>query len=411
MLWNRPNRRLHSQKFNICMEYPAGGSNGLGGNSTKVLDPFSRKAFLQAAVLLGLAYAYGCGRKDERVSKIDAALKSGTGYLLGLQNPDGAWKSGRYPVFKDGYSLTPMVCLALQTGGGSTAAVSKAADFMLSMTRQAEEKLIFPVYCLAMCLVAFSDRGGAPWKTKREEILAYMRQQQLTDALGWSPEDLPFGGWGESIKPYQKPAPGRPIEESRAPNLSNAMFALEALRAAGLDEKDPAMQNGMKFVERCQNFGEGGDGGFFFSPTHQKQNKAGAFHSYGSTTADGVRALMAAGATADSPRVQAARQWLIRKFDSDKNPGEFPEDRRRWQEGLLYYWGWSASLALLQSAPAGEPRPPLWATQLADSILRRQKPDGTWSNPEALLLEDDPLVATFMAIGTLARCKTAILGA
>ena len=123
-----------------------------------------------------------------------------------------------------------------------------------------EEKLIFPVYCLAMCLVAFADRDDARWKARREELLAYMRQQQLTEALGWSPEDLPFGGWGESIKPYQKPAPGRPLEESRVPNLSNAMFALEALRAAGLDEKDPAMQKGMKFVERCQNFCESGDG-------------------------------------------------------------------------------------------------------------------------------------------------------
>ena len=374
-----------------------------------MFDPFSRKLFLRAAVLFGLAYAYGCSRRDERVSKIDAALKSGTQVLLGLQKPDGAWKSLRYPVFKDGYSLTPMVCLALQAGGAPAAAITKGGDFMLGMTREAEQKLIFPVYCLAMCLVAFADKTDARWKAKREEITGYIRQQQLTAELGWSPEDLPFGGWGESIKPYEKPAPGRPIEENRAPNLSNAMFALEALRASGLDEKDPALQSGLKFVERCQNFGDGKDGGFYFSPTHQKQNKAGEFHSYGSTTADGVRALLAAGVNVDSPRVQAARKWLIQNFDPDKNPGEFPEARRRWRDGLLYYWGWSASLALLKTTPPGERRA-LWATELADAILSRQKPDGTWSNPEALLLEDDPLVATFMAIGTLARCKAAIVG-
>ncbi len=375
-----------------------------------MLDPFSRKIFLRAAVLAGLAYAYGCSRKDERTTRIDQALKGGTDYLLSVQIPEGAWKSARYPVFRDGYSLTPLVCLALQASGGPAEALDKSADFMLNMSKEAVEKLIFPVYCLSMLLVAYADRKGARWGVKRQEILSYLRKHQLDSDLGWDPEDLPYGGWGESIKPYEKPTAGRLIEENRAPNLSNTMFALEALRAGGLQPGDGPLVAGLKFVERCQNFGEDKDGGFFFSPTHEKQNKAGAFHSYGSTTADGIRALLAAGARPDSARVKAARKWLLTNFNAEKNPGDFPKGRRPWSDGLLYYWGWSASLALQKSALPGEPRNPLWATELADSVLRRQKPDGTWSNSEALLLEDDPLVATFMATGTLARCKAAILG-
>ncbi|MBS2039286.1 hypothetical protein JST97_30155 [bacterium] len=376
-----------------------------------MLDPFSRKLFLRAAILAGCAFAYGCSRKDERVTKIDEALQSGTGYLLTLQIPDGAWKSPRYPVFRDGYSLTPLVCLALQAGHGPTKALDKGADFMLAMSKEASEKLIFPVYCLSMTLVAFAQRSEANWKSKREEILSYLRKHQLNEDLGWQAEDLTYGGWGESVKPYEKPPAGRAIEENRAPNLSNTMFALEALRAAGVQDGDPAYVAGLKFLERCQNFGEGKDGGFFFSPTHRKQNKAGEFHSYGSTTADGLRALLAAGAKLDDPRVKAARKWLLTHFSAEMNPGDFPKERRRWCDGLLYYWGWSASQALRKSTPPGDPRGPLWAIELADSVLRRQKSDGTWSNKEALLLEDDPLVATFMAIGTLALCKAAIVGA
>ena len=375
-----------------------------------MLDPFSRKIFLRAAVLAGFAYAYGCSHKDERVTKIDEALKSGTQYLLSVQIPEGAWKSTRYPVFRDGYSLTPLVSLALQASGGPAEALDKAAEFMLNMSKEATGKLIFPVYCLSMMLLAYADRKSAKWALKREEILSYLRKHQMDADLGWNTEDLPFGGWGESVKPYEKPAAGRMIEENRAPNLSNTMFALEALQAGGLQSGDAPLLAGLKFVERCQNFGDDKDGGFFFSPTHKKQNKAGEFHSYGSTTADGIRALLAAGAKPDSPRVKAARKWLLTNFNAEKNPGDFPKDRRRWCDGLLYYWGWSASLALQKSTLPGEARNPLWATELADSILRRQKKDGTWANTEALLLEDDPLVATFMAIGTLARCRAAILG-
>src|SRR5262249_51357884 len=62
------------------------------------------------------------------------------------------------------------------------------------------------------------------------------------------------------------------------------------------------------------------DGAFFCAPGDPPRNKAGVagtahrgrerFASYGSTTADGLRALLACGLPRDGARVTAARHWL-----------------------------------------------------------------------------------------------------
>jgi hypothetical protein len=39
---------------------------------------------------------------------------------------------------------------------------------------------------------------------------------------------------------------------------------------------------------------------------------------------------------------------------------------------------------------------------VADGLKRTQRADGSWANPENLVKEDDPLIATGFAIRTLA---------
>jgi len=46
-----------------------------------------------------------------------------------------------------------------------------------------------------------------------------------------------------------------------------------------------------------------------------------------------------------------------------------------------------------------------WAEELAEELLRRQRPDGTWVNRYTDAREDDPLVATTWAAATLAICR------
>src|SRR5262249_21242581 len=146
----------------------------------------------------------------------------------------------------------------------------------------------------------------------RDAWLAYLRQRQLTEELGWRPEDKEYGGWGYCRGLPRKPTPGvisLPLIES---NLSATLLALAALRGAGVPGDDLAVRKALTFVVRCQNGPPGrhgderfDDGGFFFIYDDPVRNKAGAlgqgaagrprFASYGSTTADGLRALLICG--------------------------------------------------------------------------------------------------------------------
>ena len=122
-----------------------------------------------------------------------------------------------------------------------------------------------------------------------------------------------YGGWGYVHGPPRKPAAGQTADPAALPNLSATAFGLEALRAAGRPGDDPAFGRTMHFVCNCHNFVDDSagrdpafdDGGGFFVLGDLPRNKAGVagtdrrgrerFASYGSTTADGLRALLACG--------------------------------------------------------------------------------------------------------------------
>ena len=69
-----------------------------------------------------------------------------------------------------------------------------------------------------------------------------------------------------------------------------------------------------------------------------------------------------------------------------------------------HYWCWSAAHALTLS---GE-REIDWATPLAEALLARQRPDGSFANPFTGVMEDDPLVATPLACAALALAGQAL---
>ena len=52
--------------------------------------------------------------------------------------------------------------------------------------------------------------------------------------------------------------------------------------------------------------------------------------------------------------------------------------------------------------PAGPVR---WADELTAELLRRQNPDGSWINDAVEVREDDPIVATALAVGALAAAN------
>jgi squalene-hopene/tetraprenyl-beta-curcumene cyclase len=362
------------------------------------------------------------------------ALTAAVRFLRERQSPDGAWRSDTYGTFKGGDALTPLVLRTLLEADGSTetrACTARGVAYLAGMARpdgtidEGRFGLSYPVYTAALSAFVLSRQAGQ--EHARGAWLTYLRKLQLSGALGWLPEDEEYGGWGYAHGLPCKPAPGVPRDPLALPNLSATAFALEALRAAGLPASHPPCRRGLAFICRCQNHPADGerpepdfdDGGFFFLHGDPPRNKAGAvgtdaagrprYASYGSTTADGLRALLACGLPPEHERVRAARGWLERNFSAAAHAGRFPDELRAVQAAVYYYYCWSAAHALAAGSEviATAAGPVRWAEALAGELVRRQRPDGSWVNDAVEVREDDPIVATALTAGALAACRQA----
>ncbi len=349
----------------------------------------------------------------------DQVLARGAEYLAAEQSPDGAWRSSEYATFKDGVALTPLAVTALQEAhdaGARTAAVEAAiksgckflAQFVTpnNTIEPPADGFEYPVYTAALALKAFSHPTAKDFATHRGAWVKYLKARQLTRALGWKPEDKQYGGWGYCRAVPTKPEPGAfapPLIES---NLSATLFALDALKAAGETDAE-VYKAAAAFVRRCQN----ADGGFHFIYDDPTRNKAGVatrdpltFHSYGSTTADGLRALVLCNDPADAGRVAAARKWLTENFSAGSHPGVYIPTHESNRNAVYFYYAASAAKAFRDhnlSLPDGRD----WSAELSESLGKSQGPDGNWANPVELVRENDPIVATSSALLALARCR------
>ncbi len=388
-------------------------------------------------VLPLIAWPTACrSPSDDRVGQVDRALQTAIRFLISSQSSDGAWRSPTYGVFKDGLSLTPMVLKAVTFGpevAGSATARRRGAEYLAARVRadgsidDGPIGMIYPVYTASAAVIALTHLDFPASHAARDAWLRELRRRQLTEELGWRPDDPAFGGWGYSIEPPSKDnavlVPGSQVDA----DLSSTLFAVGALRMAGMGADDPAIRKALTFIERCQNVAERDhdrdpqydDGGFFFSQTDPVRNKAGVagtdrrgrlrYHSYGSTTADGLRALLRCGLSQNHPRVSAARAWLERHFSAAFHPGIFESARELDRDAMYFYYAWSIahafrSLGIMEIHSQGQRV--AWAEALSQELIRRQRGNGTWANRFTASKEDDPLVATSFAAGALAICRT-----
>jgi hypothetical protein len=396
-------------------------------------------ALATIARLTATVHAGGDVAAVAAASRIDTSLVSAARFLTDAQSPDGAWRSKVYGPLRDGPSLSPYVLTALYSlqpaHPPARESFRRGRAYVLDLlddTGQPRDGLSSPVYTAAAAtwLAALHDDSGDA-KRSRAAWLAYLRARQLTTKLGWDQSAPEFGGWGYSVPVPRKPPPGEPRGPLVESNLSATVYGLGALRLGGVPPDDSAYGDVLTFVKRCQNFADDrhqsdpayDDGGFFFIPDDPAKNKAGVagtdrhgrrrYHSYGGPTADGLRCLLHAGLPATDPRVKAARRWLERNFDPDNNPGAFEEDREVLRNATYYYYCWSAAHAFMHlnageiGTDGGRVR---WAEAMADALLKRQQPDGSWSNEFTDTKEDDPLVATPAAAAALVICRRVIAG-
>lgn len=313
-------------------------------------------------LLLSLAVIAGCNRGER------PPLARAADYLWNQQAADGGWHSHTYGLLRSGQSLTPFVLEALLQVPENVyplpaAKVDRALAFIQSKTHEGALGLSdpgipdYPNYSTALAISAIC-RAGRPGK-QIEPMVAYLLSQQFTEQNGWKPQDAAYGAWGMGGGRRTPPDTGHV-------DISMTRYVLDALRAAGVPASDLLYQRARVYIERCQNFDpvhpDDLDGGFFFSTTEHDTNKAGhdghRFRSYGTTTADGILALLATGARPDHPRVLAAKRWLTSHHRDMAVPGFVGDAYQRWPRGLAFYYASSAAVALraLGRGPRRQPR-------------------------------------------------------
>ena len=338
--------------------------------------------------LLSAAAAASCSWTPERSS-----LRRAAQYLWEQQAADGGFHSATYGLLRSGRSLTPFVLGALLRVPDATVpappgAIDRAVAFIRRHTSVdgaagvAGGDADYPNYATALAVAALAAAQRRSWTADIAPLVAQLRAQQFSEANGWTPDHPAYGGWGMGGAIRRPPDAGHV-------DLSMTRFVLEALRVAGVDGADPAMTRACVFLGRSQN----SDGGFFFSPVMPALNKAGqiaeGFVSYGTATADGVLALRAAGVPESDNRIGRAIAWLDGNHQPDGVPG-FDDDespRASWRTGLRFYY----AAAISGVRPQQRVR------------LPPQADDGSFRNANGRVKEDDPLIATTLAVQTITR--------
>jgi squalene-hopene/tetraprenyl-beta-curcumene cyclase len=346
------------------------------------MPTISRRTFLLTATA-----AAGCSRRAD-----ESPLQRAARYLWKQQSEDGGFHSTTYGLLRSGQSLTPFVLGALLEVPETIRpvpwdAVDRALEFIRKNTNadgalghMNEPAADYPNYATSLAVAAFVKARRSGWNRDVAKMAMQLRAQQFSETNGWKPEDPPYGGWGMGGPIHRPPDAGHV-------DLSMTRCVLEALRDSGVPANDPAMLRALRYLERSQN----SDGGFYFSTVNLDTNKAGESDgkvaSYGTATADGVLSLRAAGIPDSDQRIARAVKWLNDNHQPDRVPGFRTKPRELWGAGLRFYYADAISRAV--------PGLPVQ--------LPAQSGDGSYRNPNNMVKEDDPLIATAFAVRVLVR--------
>ncbi len=264
-------------------------------------------------------------------------------------------------------------------------------------------------YETCACLSAFvAANGDGRYSKLIDKANAFIRSMQWDGSNNVEKSSDQFGGAGYG--------------NSTRPDLSNTSFLIDALRSAGAKEDDPALQNALVFVSRCQNLetpdnttpfaAKNPDGGFYYTPSGGGSSPAGetadhGLRSYGSMTYAGLKSMIYAGVKADDPRVKAAYKWAQEHYNFDLNPGM--EAAQGMKDAGLYYYYQALAKALdavgsdtLKDAQGQEHN---WRTDLISTLAKRQQADGSWINENKRWLENDPNLVTGYSLLALSYCQ------
>ena len=226
-------------------------------------------------------------------------------FLKSKQGPSGGWgipeKGPAYPA------ITGLVLQGMLAHDGVTVAdpaVKKSVDWLLAM-QQMDGGIydkILPVYNTAIALTGIAK---VPTPEARN---AAARAQEFLKRLQYSEDTTVIEGNSESPKPVAETDPfygGWGYGNRGRPDLSNTAFAIEALRASGLDPSDPAFKRAVVFLQRCQmdekinqsSYAKGSSQGGFIYATSANKDSVGVGQSFAGETVESLSGPAGSAAT------------------------------------------------------------------------------------------------------------------
>jgi len=337
--------------------------------------------------------------------QVKSSIESGITFLRTQQNKDDGSYGPQRDVGVTALVLSAIVNSPAKYRPADGPFVRKAVEFLLdnvaedgSIRNKKDPSLANYKTCASiLALVSIEDPKLKPIIEKARK---YIIGAQCSEDSGYDSEKdkNAYGGFGYG--------------GGQRPDLSNTQFALSALKAAGLEESDPAFKRVVAFLNRCQNLSEtndmptaGNDGGGFYSPVESKADKVKLpngkeiYRSYGSMTYALLRCFLLAGIPKDDPRVKAAHAWLRDHYTLDENP-------EMGNQGLYYYYLTMAEALKLYGDPyivTKDGQQHHWAAELAQKLVSLQK-SGSWANNTGRFWEDDKTLCTAYAVLTLDIC-------
>jgi hypothetical protein len=365
---------------------------------------------------------------------ISTAITRAENWLLKQQSPDGGWHSEVYGVLKSGQGTTALALYALATrreqppSPGVQTALKQGCSYLMSSTVPGQ--LITgtgtvtdqPMYATALVVMAAPALPDLSPQQVKDLCSALVQAQRLPgdspggDSVDDSVDDtveVPAtrsrhsseGGWGPDSGELDTFAPRVPA------NISVTAHVLEALQGQG--QLNPLVRDmAQRFVRRCMSRLDDPDPGFFFTPRPEDPlNKAGLVQTesgtfvarpYHSTTCDGLLALHILGTIPDRFRLGTAlahtpapRLWRTLPTTDEVVP----------QLDGLFFYDAAATARLASTLP--EQVPAELRNRLLAELLDTQQADGSWTNPCPWMRENDPQVATSLALVALRRLPTA----
>ncbi|HTN74596.1 MAG TPA: prenyltransferase/squalene oxidase repeat-containing protein [Pirellulaceae bacterium] len=345
---------------------------------------------------------------DDLTQKSHAALARGLEWLLAQQSRDGAWHSQTYGALRGGAALTALGLYSLaQVPVDLNKAVPKSLEQAFAFLQLGLKKrgfvacpdgsLDYPTYGTALVVSAARERKFGLEAAAKTKLIDWIASGQLHETREFKEDSPHYGGWDLM-------GASQVVGLTSDTTVSCSCYALEAIHDAPGKEIAKTLARARIWVQRCQDFA--GDGGFWFSPDPKSINHKAGFRddeqtqpkTYASSTADGLRCMLYAG---DPPekRVTAATKWLGDHPEVKHVPGfDDPDDINGWGLGLRFYYYQSLARLLPEfTASVAEKR----RAALLAELHRLQHRNGRWQNDASRMREDDPVIATCLALTAL----------